>query len=171
MNKEREVAKVKSSATIMGEVWYKVEVELPKVYHEEIRTNKTYKSLTFKIINNRTSIPKSKNNKSYDIEDKVIFKNRLLPIGLYLETKHELKIINKKYNLGNCEEEAIKIATSKLEKKIPLNSSILSKKVLKKTLKNSTILVEIFFKVKEDITDYKEISSELKEGDDSEGNN
>lgn len=169
MNKEKEVAKVKSSATIMGEVWYKVEVELPKVYHEEIRTNKTFKSLTFKIINNH--IPRTKNNKSYDIEDKVIFKNKLFPIGLYLETKHELKIINKKYNLGNCEEEAIKIATSKLEKKIPLNSSILSKKVLKKTLKNSTILVEIFFKVKEDITDYKEISSELKEGDDSEGNN
>ena len=45
------------------------------------------------------------------------------------------------------------------------------KNVLKKTLKNSTILVEIFFKVKEDISDYKEISSELKEGDDSEGNN
>ena len=112
MNKDREVAKVNSKATIMGEVWYKVEVELPKVYHEEIRTNKTYKSLTFKIINNRTSIPPSKNNKSYDIEDKVIFKNKLFPIGLYLETKHELKIIDKKYNLGNCEKEAIKIATS-----------------------------------------------------------
>jgi hypothetical protein len=166
---EYSVAKVKSSATIMGEVWYKVEVELPKVYHEEIRTNKTFKSLTFKIINNH--IPRTKNNKSYDIEDKVIFKNKLFPIGLYLETKHELKIIDKKYNLGNCEKEAIKIATSKLEKKLTSNSSILSKNVLKKTLKNSTILVEIFFKVKEDITDYKEISSELKEGDDSEGNN
>ena len=42
---------------------------------------------------------------------------------------------------------------------------------LKKTLKNSTILVEVFFNTKEDITDYKEISPELKEGDDSEGNN
>ena len=84
-----------AKAIIMGEVWYKVQVELPKVYHEEIRTNKTYKSLTFKIINNRTSIPPSKNNKSYDIEDKVIFKNKLFPIGLYLETKHELKIIGK----------------------------------------------------------------------------
>ena len=30
MNKDREVAKVNSKATIMGEVWYKVEVELPK---------------------------------------------------------------------------------------------------------------------------------------------
>ena len=171
MNKDREVAKVNSKATIMGEVWYKVEVELPKVYHEEIRTNKTFKSLTFKIINNRTSIPPSQNNKSYDIEDKVIFKNKLFPIGLYLETKHELKIIDKKYNLGNCEKEAIKIATSKLEKKLTSNSSILSKNVLKKTLKNSTILVEIFFKVKEDISDYKEISPELKEGENSEGNN
>ena len=171
MNKDREVAKVHSKGIITAEVWYKVEVELPKTYHEEIRTNKTYKSLTFKIVNKRISIPPSKNNKSYDIEDKVIFKNKLFPIGLYLETKHELKIINKKFNLGNCESEAIKIATSKLQKKLPSNSSILSKKVLKKTLKNSTILIETFFKVKEDISDYKEISPELKEGDDSEGNN
>lgn len=171
MNKDREVAKVHSKGIVTAEVWYKVEVELPKTYHEEIRTNKTYKSLTFKIVNKRISIPPSKNNKSYDIEDKVIFKNKLFPIGLYLETKHELKIIDKKFNLGNCENEAIKIATSKLQKKLPSNSSILSKKVLKKTLKNSTILIETFFKVKEDISDYKEISPELKEGDDSEGNN
>lgn len=171
MNKDREVAKVHSKGIVTAEVWYKVSVELPKTYHEEIRTNKTYKSLTFKIVNKRISIPPSKNNKSYDIEDKVIFKNKLFPIGLYLETKHELKIIDKKFNLGNCENEAIKIATSKLQKKLPSNSSILSKKVLKKTLKNSTILIETFFKVKEDISDYKEISPELKEGDDSEGNN
>lgn len=169
MNKDKEVSKVHSKGIINAEVWYKVSVELPKTYHEEIRTNKTYKSLTFKIINKR--IPSNRNNKSYDIEDKVIFENKLFPIGLYIETKHEIKIINKKFNLGNCESEAIKIATSKLEKKLPSNSSILSKKVLKKTLKNSTILVEVFFKVKEDITDYKEISPELKEGDDSEGNN
>ena len=43
---------------------------------------------------------------------------------------------------------------------------ILSKKVLKKALKNSKIIVEIFFKVRENITDYKKISKELKiEGD------
>lgn len=171
MNKDREVAKVHSKGIINAEVWYKVSVELPKTYHEEIRTNKTYKSLTFKIINKKFSIPPSKNNKSYDIEDKVIFENKLFPIGLYIETKHEIKMVDKKFNLGNCEIEAIKIASTKLQKKLSSNSSILSKKVLKKTLKNSTILVEVFFKVKEDITDYKEISPELKEGDDSEGNN
>ena len=99
-----------------------------------------------------------------------IFKNKLFPIGLVLETKHELKIKNKKYNLENCEKEALKIASEKVLKKIPENSSVLSKKVLKKTMKNSTILIDIFFKVKEDISEFKEISSELKEGEQSEGN-
>ena len=68
--------------------------------------------------------------------------------------------------MDNSSSEAIKLATKKLEDCLDEQSMILSKKVLKKTLKNSKIIVEIFFKVRENITDYKKISKELKiEGD------
>lgn len=68
--------------------------------------------------------------------------------------------------MDNSSSEAIKLATKKLEDRLDEQSMILSKKVLKKTLKNSKIIVEIFFKVRENITDYKKISKELKiEGD------
>lgn len=68
--------------------------------------------------------------------------------------------------MDNSSSEAIKLATKKLEDRLDEQSMILSKKVLKKALKNSKIIVEIFFKVRENITDYKKISKELKiEGD------
>ncbi len=47
--------------------------------------------------------------------------------------------------MDNSSSEAIKLATKKLEDRLDEQSMILSKKVLKKTLKNSKIIVEIFF--------------------------
>ena len=48
-----------------------------------------------------------------------------------------------------------------------LVDEILTKKVLKKSLKNSKIIVEVFFKVKEDITSFKDIviDEAKREGD------
>lgn len=165
-NKEDEVSKVKAEGKVYGEVWYSVTVELPKKYYEEKKTGKTSKALTLRIANKKISVPFSKDNKSYISEDSPILENNLIPIKLVLETKHEIEIIDKEYNMDNSSSEAIKLATKKLEDRLDEQSMILSKKVLKKTLKNSKIIVEIFFKVRENITDYKKISNELKiEGD------
>ena len=165
-NKEDEVSKVKAEGKVYGEVWYSVTVELPKKYYEEKKTGKTSKALTLRIANKKISVPFSKDNKSYISEDSPILENNLIPIKLVLETKHEIEIIDKEYNMDNSSSEAIKLATKNLEDRLDEQSMILSKKVLKKTLKNSKIIVEIFFKVRENITDYKKISKELKiEGD------
>ena len=165
-NKEDEVSKVKAEGKVYGEVWYSVTVELPKKYYEEKKTGKTSKALTLRIANKKISVPFSKDNKSYISEDSPILENNLIPIKLVLETKHEIEIIDKEYNMDNSSSEAIKLATKKLEDRLDEQSMILSKKVLKKTLKNSKIIVEIFFKVRENITDYKKLSKELKiEGD------
>ena len=59
--------------------------------------------------------------------------------------------------MNNCDNDAIKLAEEKLLLKLGKEDSILTKKVLKKELKNSKIIVEVFFKVKEDITSYKDI--------------
>ncbi len=165
-NKEDEVSKVKAEGKVYGEVWYSVTVELPKKYYEEKKTGKTSKALTLRMANKKISVPFSKDNRSYISEDSPILENNLIPIKLVLETKHEIEIIDKEYNMDNSSSEAIKLATKKLEDRLDEQSMILSKKVLKKTLKNSKIIVEIFFKVRENITDYKKISKELKiEGD------
>lgn len=169
-NKDKEVAKVKAEGEVFGEVWYNVDVTLPTNYHEETRTGKVKKGLSVRIANKRLSLFTSK-NKSFETEDKVLLKSNLLPIKLVLEKKYELSIIDKKYTLKNSSEEALKIAEARLLKKLDPSSTIIYKKVLKKTINNSTIIVDVFFKVKEDITDYIAISDEIKEGEEDVENN
>ena len=59
-----------------------------------------------------------------------------------------------KYKLNTINKKAIKIADNKMKGKY-----IISKKVLKKYQKNSKIIVDIFYKVKEDITDTESINN------------
>lgn len=60
--------------------------------------------------------------------------------------------------MTNADEEAIKLATKKIEKQLKKDDEIISKKVLKKNDFHSKIKVEVFFKIKEDITTYQDIS-------------
>ncbi len=167
-NKDKEVAKVKAEGKVYGEVWYNVNITLPTHYHEETRTGKVKRSLSLRIVN--LNFPKT-NNKSFETEDIVLLNDNLLPIKLVLEKSYKLKIIDKRFTINNSDKEALKIAENRLLKKLDDDSTILYKKVLKKTINNSTIIVDVFFKVKEDITDYSEISDEIKEGEQDEGNN
>ena len=73
--------------------------------------------------------------------------------------EEETNIISKIYTLDNVDEESMKIAANEIKKKLNKEEKILSKKVLKKTIKNSKIEVEVFLKVKEDITFYEDISN------------
>ena len=70
----------------------------------------------------------------------------------------ETDVVDKKFNINNVKQYAFKLAEDKLNKKLS-NGEILSKKILKKYEKDSKIIVEVFFKVKEDITDYLDISN------------
>lgn len=168
-NKDKEVAKVKASGKVYGEVWYNVDVSLPTIYHEEIRNGNVKRGFSLKIADKSYSL--GKNNKSYDAYDTILFEDKLLPFKFVFEKKYELNIIDKKYNLQNSSKEALKIAEETLLKKLDKESTILYKKVLKKTINNSTIVVDVFFKVKEDITDFVLIDDQIKEGEEDEGNN
>ena len=97
-----------------------------------------------------------------------------MPIGINYTTIYETEEINKKYSYSNASKDALEIANNKLKNKIGKNGSVISKKVLKKTEKNSRIIVEVFFKVKEDIRDIEDIENikiEDIEGDKDESSN
>lgn len=151
-NKDDEVSKIKADGQIFGEIWYKVKVEVPIHYYEENPTGKKKKVFSLKFLNKTFSL-ELKKYQNYSFHDVNIFENQLLPIRLVFGEKMETKIIRKEYNIHNVDQKAIEIAESKFKKR-----NILSEKVLKKTLKDSKIIVEIFFKIKEDITDYRQIT-------------
>ena len=98
-------------------------------------------------------ISKEFNKEQYDI-----IKSRIIPIELAICKYKEKGIKNKVRNLKKIEEYALDIATKKINKQLS-NSNVINKKVLKKHVKNSKIIIDVFISVEEDITTYQDISS------------
>lgn len=158
ITKDEEIKKkVKAVGTVYGEVWYQVEINLPKLYKEVKYTKDKKKKIEVNFLSHNFLLFDFNPYKTYETESKTILKNKLLPISINYATIKETKETVKRYIGKEGEKEAIKLAEEKLKKKLGVNDTIISKKILKKKEKDSKIVIDIFFKVKEDITDTKNI--------------
>ena len=96
----------------------------------------------------------------------------MLPISIAYTTFEEIKIKEEIHNEKEAYQKAMKIAKEKLKSKLGVDDEIISQKTLKKYHKNSKIVIDVFFKVKENITDtisLKNIDLEdLREKEESE---
>ena len=154
ITKDEEIKKkVKAVGTVYGEVWYQAEITLPKVYKEIKYTKNSKKRFQVKFLSHDFLLFDFKPYKTYESNNITLLENRLLPMSFNYSKVGETKEITKKYTGTKGEKEALKLAEKNLKKKLSVNDSIISKKVLKKTEKDSKIIIDIFFKVKEDITD------------------
>ena len=154
ITKDEEIKKkVKAVGIVYGEVWYQAEITLPKVYKEIKYTKNSKKRFQVKFLSHDFLLFDFKPYKTYESNNITLLENRLLPMSFNYSKVGETKEITKKYTGTKGEKEALKLAEKNLKKKLSVNYSIISKKVLKKTEKDSKIIIDIFFKVKEDITD------------------
>ena len=155
-NKEDVVSKRCASGKVYGEVWYTVTVSLPKHYTEKNLTSKKKYGLSLKTLKNEYNFLNKFQTFQKDeyniIESKIV--SLKFSLAKYTKTKEQTKNIT----MNNADEEAIKLATKKIEKQLKKDDEIISKKVLKKNDFHSKIKVEVFFKIKEDITTYQDIS-------------
>lgn len=153
---------VSAEGTIYGEVWYNVKTEFPLLYKEEKLTNNKNKVYTIKILNKTFELFNFKPYKEKKINEKVIFKSIYIP---FLITKQEQTEIIKIENIYT-EEEAINqaslVALKKMESQLNDNEYVIDQKNLKVSIKDSKIVLDTFFTVYEDITDYIKIE-EIKE--------
>lgn len=161
-NNEKIVSQKCATGKVYGEVWYLVTLDIPVNYREENVTGKVKRRLEFNFLNKEVLL--FSDFKTYKKESISILSNSLLPISLDFTSYFETKVKSKTYTLDNVSSFAISLATNKLYKKLGDDSEIVSKKVLKKYKKNSKIIVEVFFKVKEDITEYLEYD-EINQGE------
>ena len=154
-NKEVVVSKRCAVGKIFGEVWYKVNLEIPKEYREERVTGREKRQLEINFLGKTFSI--FNNFKTYKRNSRQLIGSNILPISInfskYLETNVEVY----SYDISNIDNIALDLAISKLKNKLGGETVVLSKKVLKKSEKDSKIIVEVFIKVKEDITDFADI--------------
>lgn len=148
---------------VYGEVWYKATVEYPLSYKEETLTGKSKKNLVIKIFDSEIELSFHK-FKFKKVKEKKLLKHSFLPISLVYQKQYELNVINENLNYKQAEKKAIEKAKKKILSKLSDKEYIIDTKKLKVEQNNSKIIVELFFSVCEDITDYKEIE-EIPEPD------
>ena len=146
---------VHAKATIYGETWYKVHVSYPINYYDKTKTNETGTRLKFNFFSKEFII--GKKFKNYDIRETKLLYNKFLPIKLAIENIQEVVLIDNLYTVDEAYEKALEIARDKLLDELDKDSKILNQKKLKIIVNDSTIDVDIFFKVYENITEMRRI--------------
>ncbi|MFI3260150.1 MAG: sporulation protein YqfD [bacterium] len=130
-----------ASGTVHAESWYETSIKVPFEYYEYTNTGISRYNLIYeyngeekRILNDRISNYKS---------NKVILFD-LFSRKLYLEKQYEIKKEYLYYSEEEALEKALKLNEEKILLKINDKDTIIDQKVLKKTINNSTIEVEIF---------------------------
>ena len=150
-----------ANGIVYGETWYKVKLSIPKEYIIEELTNNKSIGLNIKLFNKNLDI--NNKYKSFKRNNIINLHSNIIPININLTKYLETKIIKKIYTINNIDEIALNISEKEMKKKLRKDEEILSKNVLKKNINNSKIEIEVFLKVKEDITSYQDISIKKEE--------
>ena len=155
-NKEKAVDKKCAIGNVYGETWYKIKITFNNKYKNIEETNNIKKgfAITFFKINYIFF----NNFSNYKIKEYNIIDSKILPIKISLTNYQELIVKNNKNTISNIDKKALEIAENNIKNKLDKDEKILTKKVLKKTLKNSKIEVDIFISTEENITAYQDIT-------------
>lgn len=149
---------VSAEGEVYGEVWYTLTVEYPFTYYEERLTGNKKTVIAFKFLNKSFEFFSSFKDKK--ITEQVIMKNNLLPIRLVKEKQEELIVVDQILTEEEAIDKAIIVAQEKMENELKEEEYVISNKVLKVNIKEDRVVLDVFFVVYENITDYQEIIEE-----------
>ena len=74
-----------------------------------------------------------------------------------MENQRKTKTVNQKLSVEEARKKAIELTTSKIKARLKSDEYIISKKTLNFYAKDSKIVMDIFYKVYENITDYSNV--------------
>lgn len=148
---------VKADAKVYGETWYNVHITLPINYYEKVYTGKSKKRLTINFLNKKIKLFNFKNYKNEEIREKTLLESRLFPFSVNYDTFYEIEETIDILTDEKVWDIAFNIAREKLLSTLKEDSEILSQKKLKLIVKDSKIEIDVFVKVYENITDYRNI--------------
>lgn len=152
---------VHAKGKVFAETWYQVRIEIPQFYKESSKTGNAQKALTFKFLNFEYTFPSNYKTSN----DTILFSmtNSLFPFGISFVEQEETKEVDILYTNDKAIEKAYSLARERLLASLGPEDEIIYEKNLKNYEEDSKIIVEIFFKVKEDITSYMEIAPDVSE--------
>ncbi len=158
-NKEEIKTKVAARGKVYAEVWYQVNLNLPTIYQEEIKTGKKKNTLEIIFLDKNIFISELFKYNNSISKETVLYNNPLIPFRISFTKKEEIKLKQVAYQEDKTLKKIKKLAVDKLKQRIGNNIKILSINVLKKKTSADKIEVELFFKVEEDITSYESLEN------------
>ena len=151
---------IKAEGEIFGEVWYNIKVEYPYIYSEKKVTGNTKDIFAINFLNKSYGLFDFNKYKDKIVEEKVLLKHLFLPISFVKQKQREVSIIEYVLTEEEALEQALKKGREQMEAKLDEDEYIISEKQLKVNIKESIIVVDIFYAVYENITGYAEIIEE-----------
>lgn len=159
-NKDTLMAKVRANGKVFAETWYDITVTLPYHYQEETKTGNKKKVFAIEFLNNKWNLFDFSPYKEKKVKVVKKIKNNFLPISISVNEEIEIEKKDYLYTKDTMLIEASRLAREKLMINLNEEDEILYEKSLKITEEDSKIVIVIFFKLKEDITDYQPIPEE-----------
>lgn len=148
---------ISAQGKVYAEVWYEVSVTYPYIHNEIKYTGNYKKILVLSLLNKNIELGFNKFNDKIFTE-KVLLSNNLLPIKLSYQDQQEIIKISTILTQEQAIEKALEEAKKKMQDKLNSDESIIDYKILKITTKDDCIVINVFFSVIENITDYQIIN-------------
>ena len=158
-NKEEIKTKVAARGKVYAEVWYQVNLNLPTIYQEEIKTGNKKNTLEIIFLDKNIFISELFKYNNSISKETVLYNNPLIPFRISFTKKEEIKLKQVAYQEDKTLKKIKKLAVDKLKQRIGNDIKILAINVLKKKTSADKIEVELFFKVEEDITSYESLEN------------
>ena len=146
----------KANGQVLGEVWYKIEIEYPMYYQEEKLTGNYKTILSLSFMNHELPIFPYKKYKNFNKHSKILIDSYLIPMKLVKEKIYEVVINESIYTSDTASIKAITLAKEKLKKSNPSITDIKDDKILKRQIIGTKIKLVLFISAIEDITEIKE---------------
>lgn len=157
---EKVTGEVCATGDVYGEVWYTVKLSLPLNYEETKETGKTRWNFGWSKGDLDGYILRPR--LGHFVDDKTYLFTIFNTSFSFLKQK-EVEVNPKTYTYQEAEEKALSLAEEKVRMKLQAKEEILSKKVLKKQVNDSTMDIEIFVSVLEHISRQEEFQK-IEEG-------
>ena len=165
---EGKTQQVAATGEVWGETWYKGHVELPlntnfKVFNGNVEEKHYIKVGNLEIPVWGFGKPKFKSYETETNVHQIHFLKWSLPISFENKTLREREDITRTYNEKQAEQLALELAKKKIKKQLDDDAIIKDEKILQRTIKNGKVILDIHFKIYENIAIGQPISKEIHE--------
>lgn len=147
-----------ANGKVYGEVWYTVDVTLPLEYEVATKTGKMRYNFMYQDREGEHVILNSR------LENKTVTNHELFSFlgrKIYLQKEYETTVKKGTYGEKEALEAALKLAREKVSVNLDGNERIISQKVLKKSINDSKMMLEVFTSVEEEIGSSEEYTIDL----------